>query len=585
MGASRAWLTRSRAGRRHVASRVLSVVLGATAIASVWIPGAASAAPSTTCLPGSGLPCQQAFLQIDKTTGRVTAALALPGSSHEGADYDGVDCQTGASGHCFLAADQAGFLLMTFNSFTCDPKAAQTPIGTNASFTIDAMAYDKANGKLYAAVGSQLKVVDQTTGALTDTGAWLGNAMGASGTVELAHVTAMTFDAQTGNLFGVESMGAKPALLFRINPDTGAIVPDSFGAGMDYVSIAPDSGRNDVYGIVVSGGTMYATMSLYDADPHLATVNMATGATNDIGPEGVTPGRQRPGKPGHDPGRGATGRPVVGAPRPDTAQARRGPAPTGPAMWSARSTAGDECVSAPTDIASGPRAAMAPTLARVTPPEISRNALPLVAATAAAMASGPALSRRTCSASAASASASSSGVVTSTSTGIRGWARARRIASVIPPASRMWLVLIRMASERPARCRVPPPVTTAARWSVRRPGMVLRVQSTVTPWGAQAATNAAVVVATPDRCCRKFSATRSPARIALARPDSSATVAAGASAAPSASSQLTLRAGSTSRNTVAATAVPASTPFALARMRPREGSSARRMRLDVRSPA
>ncbi len=288
MGASRAWLTRSRAGRRHVASRVLSVVLGATAIASVWIPGAASAALSTTCLPGSGLPCQQAFLQIDKTTGRVTAALALPGSSHEGADYDGVDCQTGASGHCFLAADQAGFLLMTFNSFTCDPKAAQTPIGTNASFTIDAMAYDKANGKLYAAVGSQLKVVDQTTGALTDTGAWLGNAMGASGTVELAHVTAMTFDAQTGNLFGVESMGAKPALLFRINPDTGAIVPDSFGAGMDYVSIAPDSGRNDVYGIVVSGGTMYATMSLYDADPHLATVNMATGATNDIGPEGVT---------------------------------------------------------------------------------------------------------------------------------------------------------------------------------------------------------------------------------------------------------------------------------------------------------
>ena len=88
---------------------------------------------------------------------------------------------------------------------------------------------------------------------------------------------------------------------------------------------------------------------------------------------------------------------------------------------------------------------MAPTLARVIPPEISRNALPRVAATASAMASGPALSRRICSAPAASASSSSAGDVTSTSTGIRGCARALRIASLMPPARRMWLVLMRMA--------------------------------------------------------------------------------------------------------------------------------------------
>ena len=33
---------------------------------------------------------------------------------------------------------------------------------------------------------------------------------------------------------------------------------------------------------------MYATMSLNDGDPHLARVNMASGATSDIGSEGVT---------------------------------------------------------------------------------------------------------------------------------------------------------------------------------------------------------------------------------------------------------------------------------------------------------
>ena len=175
--------------------------LGIAAVAAAWTPQAASATP-VDCRPGSGPPCGQAFFQIDKVTGKVVAALALPGGNQEGADFDGLDCQTGRPGQCFLAADRQGFLLMTFGSFTCDPKTATTPIGTAALPTIDTMAFDPANGRLYAVVGSQLKVVDQATGALTDTSAWLGVASGASGDEELAHVTAVTFDPATGNLFG-----------------------------------------------------------------------------------------------------------------------------------------------------------------------------------------------------------------------------------------------------------------------------------------------------------------------------------------------------------------------------------------------
>ena len=255
-------------------------------MAAAWTPGAAPAA-TVDCRPGSGPPCQQAFLQIDKATGKVVAAVALPGANVEGADYDGLDCQTGGSGHCFLAADHAGFLLMTFSSFTCDPTTAATPIGTSIPPTIDTMAFNKANGKLYVVIGSQLEVVDQSTGVLTDTSTWLGVASGASGDEELAHVTALTLDPATGNLFGVESRGSRPALLFKIDAGTGGVVHDAFGAGLDYIEIAPLGGRNEVYGIVVSGGTMYATMSLNDADPHLARVDMASGATSDIGSEDV----------------------------------------------------------------------------------------------------------------------------------------------------------------------------------------------------------------------------------------------------------------------------------------------------------
>jgi hypothetical protein len=273
-------------GTSGVWPRLLLACLGLAAVAAAWTPGPASAAP-IDCHPGSGPPCEQAFFQIDKVTGNVIAAVALPGGNQEGADFDGLDCQTGKLGQCFLAADRQGFLLMTFGSFTCDPKTATAPIGTAALPTIDTMAFDPANGKLYAVVGSQLKVVDQSTGALTDTSAWLGVASGASGDEELAHVTALTFDPATGNLFGVESHGPKPSLLFKIDAGTGGVIHGAFGAGLDYVEIAPVGARNEVYGIVVSGGTMYATVSLNDADPHLAKLDMATGATIDIGPEGV----------------------------------------------------------------------------------------------------------------------------------------------------------------------------------------------------------------------------------------------------------------------------------------------------------
>ncbi|HKN50354.1 MAG TPA: hypothetical protein VJ010_09030, partial [Actinomycetota bacterium] len=256
------------------------------AVAAAWTPQAASATP-VDCRPGSGPPCGQAFFQIDKVTGKVVAALALPGGNQEGADFDGLDCQTGRPGQCFLAADRQGFLLMTFGSFTCATTTATTPIGTATLPAIDTMAFDPANGRLYAVVGSQLKVVDQSTGVLTDTSTWLGVASGASGDEELAHVTAATFDPATGNLFGVESRGSRPSLLFKIDASTGGVIHGGFGTGLDYVEIAPLDGRNEVYGIVVSGGTMYATMSLNDADPHLARVDMATGATSDIGPEGV----------------------------------------------------------------------------------------------------------------------------------------------------------------------------------------------------------------------------------------------------------------------------------------------------------
>ncbi|HLI56515.1 MAG TPA: hypothetical protein VKY26_05705 [Actinomycetota bacterium] len=270
------------------------ILAGAVALLSAPAsadPGPAQPASAATACPvGSGAPCQQAFFQISKATGQVTGAIALPGGNVEGQDYDGVVCTGAGSGKCFLAGDHDGFLLMTFNSFACNPIATEAPVGTPAKFTIDAMAWDPVTSTLFAAVGDQLNTVNTATGAFSQTASWMGDAAGPQGTVEIDQLDALAYDPASGNLLGVVDQGFKSPLLVQLAPATGAVVHNAFGAGADYVAIAPDGPRSAVTGLVVAGGTAYAVMSMDDAvgsDPHLVTLNTRTGASADIGSAGV----------------------------------------------------------------------------------------------------------------------------------------------------------------------------------------------------------------------------------------------------------------------------------------------------------
>lgn len=283
---------RRRAARRSVAPATVAVLAFTGLAAFLGSAGAAPAGAATpaSCPVGSGAPCQQAFFQFSKSTGAVTGAVALPGANAEGQDYDGVVCEGAGTSTCYLAADRNGFLLATVSSLACNPVATITPVGQAADFTIDSMAYDPANSTLFASVGDQMNTLNPATGALTQTRTWMGDAMGAGGTVEVDHLDALTYDAATGDLLGVVDQGSRAPLLVHLSPSTGAVVPGAFGSGLDYVAVAPDGTLGAVNGIAFSGGTLYAALSNNDqssTDPHLATMNPATGATTDVGPAGV----------------------------------------------------------------------------------------------------------------------------------------------------------------------------------------------------------------------------------------------------------------------------------------------------------
>ena len=79
------------------------------------------------------------------------------------------------------------------------------------------------------------------------------------------------------------------------------------------------------------------------------------------------------------------------------------------------------------------------------------------------------------------------------------FSRALVTAARMPPATAMWLSLMRIASSRPNLWLAPPPATTAYFCSARRPGIVLRVSQTFAFVCAMASAMVAVPVATPLR--------------------------------------------------------------------------------------
>src|SRR5439155_1135526 len=123
----------------------------------------------------------------------------------------------------------------------------------------------------------------------------------------------------------------------------------------------------------------------------------------------------------------------------------------------------------------------------------------------------------------------------------RAAARALRTAAArSPPTSARWLSLMRMASSSPKRWFVPPPVRTAYLARARIPGSVLRVSRTTSGVPCTRFTYPRVSVAMPQRCWRRFRATRSPASSAWACPSSVASTCPGAARTPSAASTDTL---------------------------------------------
>jgi hypothetical protein len=129
------------------------------------------------------------------------------------------------------------------------------------------MAFQPATNLLFAADADRLGVVNPATGAFTGRLSTFGSGNGAMGLINFNDADGISFDVTTNELYGVIRMRDNNApvdpddVLFKIDPVSGAHVPNAFGQGVDYVVVTSIiSNFHDIDDMVIdpTTGTMYA---------------------------------------------------------------------------------------------------------------------------------------------------------------------------------------------------------------------------------------------------------------------------------------------------------------------------------------
>jgi hypothetical protein len=192
------------------------------------------------------------------------------GQSSTGNDFG----YLGLESSCFMSADN-GDALHLGNRYT----GSNREIGSFGVPDVEAIALNIDRDTLWAADADQLGIVNMMTGAFSALSQPFGTADGAWGPWLLDDVDGLSFDPINGILWGTQREDAAMDLIFQINRNTGAHIPDAFGPGIDYVVLNGTGMLGDLDDIAVNPttGQLYATNNNSGGLTQLITINSVTG--------------------------------------------------------------------------------------------------------------------------------------------------------------------------------------------------------------------------------------------------------------------------------------------------------------------
>ena len=199
-------------------------------------------------------------------------AMAFTGTGQSSTDND--FGYLGLESSCFASADNGNRLHMS-NRYT----GSNQQIGSFGVPNIEALALNLDRDTLWAANANQLGTVNMMTGAFTALSQTFGTASGSLGNIAINDVDGLSFDPVSGTLWGTHRRNGALDLIVKINRNTGAHIPDAFGAGVGYVVLNGTGMLPDLDDIAVNptSGQLYATNNDGGGLTNLITINPATG--------------------------------------------------------------------------------------------------------------------------------------------------------------------------------------------------------------------------------------------------------------------------------------------------------------------
>ena len=194
---------------------------------------------------------------------------------------------------CYAVADElpGSANLQTDTLTRLDRSTGQSyVIGQTGSTNMENLAFGPGR-TLYGVDGGQLGTLNANTGAFTPRPSVIGTGRGSAGNISLNNVDGLSYDLTRDIFFAIHRRNdgstnatVKPDLLFAINPQTGALIPNQFGLGVDYVvvpAILGVSGRllGDVDDISFhpATGDLYGLLNTNGAGARLVTIDVNTG--------------------------------------------------------------------------------------------------------------------------------------------------------------------------------------------------------------------------------------------------------------------------------------------------------------------
>jgi hypothetical protein len=191
---------------------------------------------------------------------------------------------------CYAVADSGGGppgddLMVQINIDT----GLETVVGSPGTFNIEAITFDLSAQIMYAADGDRLGILDLETAAFTPLPEPFGIGRGERGDVLIDDVDGLSFDWITGILYGTHRSDDRTMindLLIQIDLETGRLIQDAFGEGVDYLIIRAGEVTNrwhiDDIAFDPETNEMYAINNYRGRNDLLVTIDPETGELERI---------------------------------------------------------------------------------------------------------------------------------------------------------------------------------------------------------------------------------------------------------------------------------------------------------------